>query len=383
MNFIKAYTDGKEGKNSGLPTGLRTLDRAINRVQRATIYGVAASPKVGKSTLVDFAFVINPYLYAEQHGLDVTFIYYSLEMSRIRLEYKAASYFFYHDYGIATFMHKGKAVTISPNYLLHRQRDDDNELIPVSDEHLGLLKEIYEKRIVPLFGEYDAGGRKISAGKMQVIEDRVNSNPTGISNYLIRYAKNNGTFQTESYQSDDSGFEAQRQRVIGYEPNNPDKYVIVITDHLRKLKMDTGLSLKQNMDKMLEYQVFLRNICGFTFVDVLHLNRSIADAYRIRAAGENIHPDDNDLKDSGNLSEECDFLLTMFNPHDSRYSLSRHMGMDLADYPNYRSLHLVKSRDTECPLHMQINMFAGISFFEPLNSHQRNEHQSSSIRSHR
>ena len=87
---------------------------------------------------------------------------------------------------------------------------------------------------------------------------------------------------------------------------------------------------------------------------------------RIRFVGENIHPDSSDLKDSGNLAEECDFLLTMFDPHDKRYNLHTHMGKNIEEYPNYRSIHLVDSRDTPCPAHMQCNMYAGISIFEPI-----------------
>ena len=63
MNFLEALKQGQEGENKGLPTGLPPLDRAIDGVQKKAIYGVAAGPKVGKSTLVDFGFVIHPILH--------------------------------------------------------------------------------------------------------------------------------------------------------------------------------------------------------------------------------------------------------------------------------------------------------------------------------
>ena len=46
MNFVKAFKQGKEGKNFGLTTGLPQLDQAINGIQRKTTISVAAAPKV-------------------------------------------------------------------------------------------------------------------------------------------------------------------------------------------------------------------------------------------------------------------------------------------------------------------------------------------------
>lgn len=371
-NFVTVFKDGLDGKHKGLPTGLNVLDRAIDRVQKKAIYGVAGSPKTGKSTFTDFCFVINPYMYVQENNLDVDWIYYSLEMSRTVLEFKAAAFFFFKDYGISDFEYKaGKVrglnrVPISPRYLLHRLRDDNNKIIPVSQEHISILKDIYVKRIVPMFGKYDSYGKRLQKGKIEVIEDRNDSNPTGIRNYILNYVKNNGEFIKEPYTTVIEGISQKRERIIGYEPKNPEKMTIVVLDHIRKMKLERGFTLKQNIDKMLEYQVFLRNICGITFVDIIHLNRNISDINRIKFNNEFLYPNDSDLKDSGNLSEDADYLITMFNPHDERYNITKHFGINIDDYPNYRSIHLVQSRDTECPMHMQLNSYFNISYFESL-----------------
>ena len=72
------------------------------------------------------------------------------------------------------------------------------------------------------------------------------------------------------------------------------------------------------------------------------------------------------VKDSGNLSEECDYLLTLFNPTDEKYGLSTHFGYPLDEYPNYRSIHLVESRDTECPQHLGVQMQGNIKHFKTI-----------------
>lgn len=47
MNFIEAYTQGQKGANKGLPMGpgLSAVSQAINDIQRAKIYTIAAAPK--------------------------------------------------------------------------------------------------------------------------------------------------------------------------------------------------------------------------------------------------------------------------------------------------------------------------------------------------
>ena len=48
--------------------GLANVSKAVNGVQRARVYGIAAPPKAGKSTFTDYAFLIQPFLYAVKHN---------------------------------------------------------------------------------------------------------------------------------------------------------------------------------------------------------------------------------------------------------------------------------------------------------------------------
>ena len=56
----------------------------------------------------------------------------------------------------------------------------------------------------------------------------------------------------------------------------------------------------------------------------------------------------------------------MFNPADEKYGLTMHFSKQLRHYPNYRSIHLVESRDTECPKHIQVSMFGAVKTFKKL-----------------
>ena len=358
MNFVEVFKEGQKGKNLGLPTGLKSLDYAMGGVQKKAMYGITAAPKVGKSTLTDSAFVLHPFLHLlkmldenPDTTLDIVWHYFSYEMDRVKKEFDFASFFFYYDHNIESFEHEGHTYPLSARYLLGKLRaKDTDELILMKDEHKVLLQDIYLKRIIPLFGEYDDTGRQIKEGYIIFIEER--DNPTGMRNLLLRWYKDNGKFVYQDYETLENGQKIKKKKIIGYKPNNPDLFHIVITDTIRKLRTERGYSMKQNVDKWIEYSTEFRNWCHSTFVHICHLNRNIGDVQRIKFESETLHPTGADIKDTGNLSEEADYILTMFNPREERYKLETHFDHDLDMYPGYRSIHLVESRDTECPMHL-------------------------------
>lgn len=372
MNFIEAFKKGQQGKNAGLSTGLSKLDIAIGGVQKQSIYGIAASPKVGKTTFADLCFVIEPYLnwlkIKERNPdtkITLKFIYFSYEISRLKKEFKFAAHFIARDFGVANFQHNGIWYEMSGRYLEGRLKDNNNEFIPIKPDHFEMLKIVYEKRIIPLFGEYSSSGKRIKEGIIDFYEER--DNPTGLRNILLHYATVNGKFLHETYHTkDDLGHSVQKQRIVGYLPENPDHFTFIITDHVRKLKRERGFSMKENIDKWIEYSVELRNWCAFTFIHVIHLNRAISNIDRLKYLKDKIYPTGEDTKDTGNISEECDYFLTLFNPADEKYNLDTHFGIRLDEYPDYRSLHLVESRDTECPKHLQLQMYGAINYFKQI-----------------
>lgn len=370
MNFVQTFIQGKEGRNFGLTTGIPQLDKGINGIQRKTTISVAAAPKVGKTTLVDFAFVLSPYLEAVEKGTlsKITWIYFSYEIDRVSKEFKFAAFFMYHDFGVFDFVYKGVTYNMTQDYLMgrltHKNSDDTLELVPVTEEHENMLKEIYKKRIIPIFGEYDSNGKKLSNGCMIFIEDP--ENPTGLYKYLMHYASKHGEFLKETYSTTENGVNVMKTRIVGYKANDPEDQVIVVTDHIRKLARERGFSMKENIDKWLEYSTWLRNMCSYTFIHIVHLHRGIANIERLKYMGEFIYPTGDDVKDSGNISEESTILLTMFNPQDEKYGIEKHFGLELAPYPNYRSIHIADSRYTECPQHIQTQMYGGVNLFTPI-----------------
>lgn len=297
MNFIEEFKKGQQGGNKGLPMGegLSVLSSAINGVQKGRLYGIAAPPKAGKSTLADVGFFLEPYLYAVENNIEAEWIYYSLEIDRVSKEFDVATFFLHRDYGISHIALEDQekdgldVIELSPDYLRGRVLDDEGELIPVKESIFEVLKEVYEKRIIPIFGEYSVHGIQLSEGVVTFIEQK--DNPTGIYKYLQYHASQHGKF----IHSGSGKF----VRIAGYIPNNPDKYTIVIFDHLRKLIPERQWGMKQTVDKMIEYHVELRNWTGYTFVDIIHTNRDMVSQDRMRFAKDMLYPTSDDIKDTG------------------------------------------------------------------------------------
>lgn len=375
MNFTTAYMLGQEGSNQGLSMGegLSEVSNAVNGIQKAMIYGIAAGPKVGKSTFADFVFVIQAYIESIINNTPLEIIYYSFEIDRISKEFDFASHFLMRDHNIhmirlpeGVTMKGESTIEMSSNYLRGKLKDDNGEMIKVSDHVDQHLELVYRNRLVPLFGEYDEEtGKQISEGVITFIEQK--ENPTGIRNYLIEDAKKHGDFIEETYHN--KATNSTGTKILGYKPHNDDRFVIVVTDHLRKLKLERGFKMKETVDKYIEYSVEIRNWCKYSFIHIIHLNRSMSDMTRLKYAGDMLFPNGDDIKDTGNLSEDADFLFTMLNPNDERFNLTEHFGWKIRDkagnplYPKMRTIHLVESRHTEFPQHFRVNMVGGTKNF--------------------
>jgi len=375
-NFIVEFKKGQVGKNKGLPMGkgLEAISKAIDGIQRGMMYVIASSPKVGKSTFVNYAFIISPYLYSlENPSVKIRWIYYSWEMDRVTMEFDYVCHFLYSDYGISRIdlppgvTHERKPyIDISSSFIRGQKKDDNNNIILVPEFLYEKIKIIYNERIVPLFGEYSESGVLIKRGLIDFI-DRAD-NPTGIYKNILNFADARGTFVKEEYFSERTN--KTESRVVGYKPNNPDEYVIVILDTIRKVRRERNFSLKETVDKTIEYATELRNFLKYTFVPIVHLNREMADIERLKFMGDLIFPQPETIKETGNLSEEATHIFTMFNPNDERYNLTKHFGLVIKDskrnelYPNLRTIHLVESRYVPYPQHFRVNMNGALKDFK-------------------
>jgi len=302
MNLKEAFLQGQQGANKGLSMGkgLPNVNKAVNGVQRQRFYGVAGSPKSGKSTFADYAFVLSPYLDSLSTEEPLIIRYYSFELNRVSKEFDFAAFFLWYDYNIekvklpedVTLTQHGLKVLeidLSPDFLRGRVLDDNEQIIKVPQEIVEKLILVYKNRIIPLFGEYDDKGEKISNGIIEFIEEK--NNPTGLYKDWLSFAEKIGKFETKDY--------GGTIRLLGYTLHNPNLRVIIVIDHLRKVLLERGFDLKKAVDKTSEYITSVRDKCGFTFVGIIHTNRNIASIESLKHYGDEIYPTSDSLKDTG------------------------------------------------------------------------------------
>src|SRR5690606_16426413 len=85
-----------------------------------------------------------------------------------------------------------------------------------------------------------------------------------------------------------------------YLENDPNLYTLVIVDHLALVPKERGFNTKENIDKLSEYTIILRNKCKFSFAYLAQANRNINDVERLKLEGNNLGLKMSDVKDSGN-----------------------------------------------------------------------------------
>lgn len=314
MDLRKRIADGVAGKYQGLTNGLGRVNEHIYNVQKGWYYLIGGLSGTGKTSLVDFM-ALAAIKDAENRKIPLEIFYYSYEIDG---ETKFTQWLSNH---IFTKHH----VEVPPECIAGL---GDYRLSPAQyalvDKELDHFEQIYNR----INFRFDP------------------TNPTGIYKELLDYYNANGTIIEEEYEGmDDFGQVKTQKRIIGYQPNDPNKKVIVILDHIALTKIERRFSLKENIDKMSEYCVWFRNIFGTIFFVLQQFNQGLHAIERKKYSGEELVPAQNDFKDSGNPYQDCDAALGIFNPHAMGGASKKIFGYDLnLMHRNFRLINIIKNR---------------------------------------
>lgn len=373
MNLKDKYHFLKTQKDTYLSLGDKRLDVHMGGLTRKSMHVIAGSSKSGKSKFTTEHFIIQPYLdnLAKGSPFDLKCAFYSFEMDKETVQFEFAAYFFGYDHGIRYFNYtlstgEQKTFQISGRYLQSNLQVLNNkgniEKIKVSERHEHILFEIIEKRIEPMFRDY-------------IWFQEKRTNPTGIHKDIWNHMESLGTVHKEEYLVKEEDpvtkqiVTKTKTKVVGYTPNNPNLFQIIVIDHVRKInKEQNAIMMKQIIDLMSDYAVQLRNLFHVTFAMIVHTNRQVASVERQKHQGDELFPSADDIKDSSNLGEDANFVWTLFNPTDERYALTTHFKKNLKDgkYEFLRTLHLVEARSAECPAHWAYDFNGAQGHFQPL-----------------
>lgn len=301
---------GIRGENNGVPTGFPILDSNINGIQKSLYTIVGGNSGTGKTSFVDLAYVLNPYKWLTENkdktDIKIKWVYNSMERNT---KYKLAKW-------VCLKLFQDHKIIIDVPTMLGWQ----GKKFEIED---GLKKLIFEA------GEYF--DKMFASGCIQIIDG--GQNPTGIRNKLIEVAKAHGTLvPVDEYTK-------------RYVPNDPNLLIVVINDHVGKLAGERGFSDKELLDKHSEYMGDCRDRYGFTIIDISQFNRSIGSSDRMKLKA--VSPEPDDFKGSGDMYENADVALGLFNPY--KFKINDFLGYDIPKFVSkegenrFRSVSIIKN----------------------------------------
>lgn len=237
----------EESRDNVLSGGINCIPIPFTRfrsdfpgIRKKFYYLVSGATKSSKTQLTNFLFVITPIFYYIEHPdiIKPKIFYFPLEETKEDITLRLYSYILY-------YITKGKVI-ISPEDL-----ESVDERKPLPKEVLDIMKSEEFIKIASVFEE--------------CIEFHPEQkNPTGIYKTVKNYLDNNGTIEyieKEVTYKDDFGITRTEKvrKANKYIPNDPKEYVIFITDHAGLLQVERGMTLKETIEKLSEYNMTLRN----------------------------------------------------------------------------------------------------------------------------
>lgn len=326
--------NGVKGKNSGIPMGFNRLNKYLGlRKSIYTTLGAAAG--CGKTSLVDCAYVLNPYDWyiKNKNTSSVKFevIYFSMERKKT---YKLAKW-------LCMKIWKEEKILMTTDELLSWQG-------PLQ----GRKQEIAKFYIDQYFKEMTEGGI------VKIIDGQIN--PTGIWNIMYTHALSKGKVEEIS--------EYEKR----YVPNYDNLITNVVHDHAGKTKNENiggKYDKKLSIDKASEYYCKARDFLGYSPIMINQFNRtSYQDIQFSKKEGGDPDPTVEYWKDSGNVIEDCDVAISLFNPY--KYSLEEYMNYKVNDFTDdqgnnrFRGLKIIKNSYGTDNIRIGLGFLGEISLFK-------------------
>ena len=287
QNLLQQIANGREGLNQGLSSGLPRLDELTYGITRENITLVGGSSGSGKSSLTIYISMYNAYKdFLEANGsIDVHWLIFSFEMSKTSLFLRLLSMHLWDEYGL-----------VVPHSLLL------SLTAPLPDE-------IYQKIQNSIEWLNGLAERCTIIDKPVTAKELYGQCKNFASQHGKFVEKASGTHNGEDWVSYD------------YVPNNPTQYLIVVVDHVKLFKTQSGHNAKQEIDEACQYLIHFRDKCKFTIYIVQQLNRGFQDmSRRIEAGGAYQDIQLNDFSDTGDTVNASNTVLAIFYPFRERLS---------------------------------------------------------------
>lgn len=339
-----------EGKLNCIPwRELPKFSTLVPGIQQRRYYICTANSKVGKTQMCDFLFVYQPYEFISKNNtdLDVKIIYNSLEVSKEEKLKTLWSYKLFKDHGIT--IDSENMGSIFENYI---------------------LDETIERRI----GEYEEFTKQFLEKVTYIDNVR---NPFGIYQNARKYAESVGSYyDKDGFKIPMADIQKDRSKysfvIDTYKPNNPNEYVINITDHVSLLTPEKGDSLHRAIqDFSSNYCMGLRSRFGMTVVNVQQQASDQEKQQFTLMTGKTVvdklRPSPDGLGDNKMTQRDCDVIFGLFAPY--RYKIPDYAGYDITKLQdNHRELLILNNRHGGSFKNAQLYFNGASNYFSELPS---------------
>jgi hypothetical protein len=297
-SFYNEIETGRKGRNWGYSTGLPKLDKLTDGVKKANYTIMFALSGVGKSTITLYSYVYKPIMeHLEDDKLEIMF--FNLEMKKEFILAKLLSIYLYETYNIR--IGAKQILSIEMNYALS---DEIYEKIKESRQWLEKVCKILH---------FDGGIMNSKTFYFKV----------------INFLKDRGTFVDIDHPSH------------GYTPNNPEKVILFIGDHLNLTRPQPGATKKQEIDGVSDWCVKFRNWTSCSFLWIMQANRTGTSMARIQ--GGYPEPRIEDMMDSSVPGFDAETVLALYNPTKDKIANYRGYNIDKME-GKCRSIICLKNR---------------------------------------
>lgn len=241
----------------------------------------------------------------------------------------------------------------------------------VEQRYISYLLWRYKKMRISPSRLRSSGNRAISDDILKIIEEDpqikeclnywhnhvtyiTETNPTAIRKTVRTFLCEHGKEETEKYKvkyKDKNEFdqeivvEEEKEKIVGYIEDNPNTLNLIFIDHISCCTTERGFTLKQSIDKIVDYCVGFRNIYKVSTVIIQQQNTQGESAQNIKI--NKIRPSKEGLADSTYTGNYCNILFGLFSP--VKYDIENYMGYQIKGPTsfgdNIRFLECVLNRD--------------------------------------
>lgn len=305
------------GEVNCIPSSFARFRDDFVGVEQGKFYLVSGQTKAAKTQIATNMFVYNPLFYAYENPdkIHLKIFYFPLEESVENITLRFMSH----------LLAKYSNYRISP---LDLKSTNENKVVPMDALYL-LESEKYQDIL------------KFYNNTVMFFEDR---NPTGIRRQLMSYAEKNGTVHKKkiTITNKETGLSEEREVFDYYEPHDPKEYVIIIIDHISLITPESGMDLRESINRLSEYMIMFRN--RYNYIPVIIQQQGVETGNLEAFKNNKIRPTMSGLSDSKYTAKDCSMMLGITNPYS--HELDNYLGYDIRKFKDsIRFLEVVLNRE--------------------------------------